>query len=126
MSERKGQSVDPNEAFSLVASETRFVVLQALWGLTTGTGRSSVSFADLRDASGITDSGQFNYHLDQLTPQFVRKLDGEYQLTTAGRRVVGAAFSGSLTDMETTIDPRPVRNCPNAEAPSRCRTGTGG
>lgn len=112
MSERKGQSVDPNEAFSLVASETRFVVLQALWGLTTGTGRSSVSFADLRDASGITDSGQFNYHLDQLTPQFVRKLDGEYQLTTAGRRVVGAAFSGSLTDMETTIDPRPVRNCP--------------
>jgi len=112
MSEGRGQSVDPNEAFSLVASETRFVVLQALWDLTTGTDGSSVSFADLRDASGIGDSGQFNYHLDQLTPQFVRKVDGEYQLTAAGRRVVGAAFSGGLTDMETTVDPRPVRNCP--------------
>jgi hypothetical protein len=112
MSEGRGQSVDPNEAFSLVASETRFVLLQALWGLTTGTGESSVSFADLHDASGISDSGQFNYHLNQLTPQFVRKLNGEYQLTVAGRRVVGAAFSGGLTDLETTIDPRPVRNCP--------------
>lgn len=112
MSEQSGQSVDPDEAFSLVASETRFGVLQALWDLTTGTSESSVSFADLHDASEISDSGQFNYHLDQLTPQFVRKADREYQLTAAGRRVVGAAFSGGLTDMETTIDPRPVRNCP--------------
>jgi hypothetical protein len=112
MSEGRGQSVDPAEAFSLVASETRFVILQALWDLTTGTGGPSVSFADLREASEIRDSGQFNYHLDQLTPQFVQKVDGEYQLTAAGRRVVGAAFSGGLTDMETTIDPRPVRDCP--------------
>ena len=112
MSEGRGQSVAPAEAFSLVASETRFVILQALWDLTTGTGGPSVSFADLREASEIRDSGQFNYHLDQLTPQFVQKVDGEYQLTAAGRRVVGAAFSGGLTDMETTIDPRPVRDCP--------------
>ncbi len=51
MSEQSGQSVDPDEAFSLVASETRFGVLQALWDLTTGTSESSVSFADLHDAS---------------------------------------------------------------------------
>jgi hypothetical protein len=111
MSDGSDRSVDPNEAFSLVASETRFDVLRALWDSTTGTGERSVSFADLREASGIPDSGQFNYHLDQLTPQFVRRVDGEYQLTTAGRRVVGAAFSGGLTDMETAIDPRPVRDC---------------
>ena len=112
MTEETGQSADPNEAFSLVASEMRFGVLQALWDLSTGDGGSSASFAALHDASGIRDSGQFNYHLDQLTPQFIRKVDGEYQLTAAGRRVVGAAFSGSLTDLETTVDPRPIRDCP--------------
>lgn len=112
MSEENGRSVDPTEAFGLVASETRFAVLRALWELTTGTGEASASFTDLREASGIRDSGQFNYHLDQLTPQFVRKTDGAYQLTTAGRRVVGAAFSGGLTDTETTVEPRPVRDCP--------------
>ena len=112
MSGRTDESVDPSEAFSLVASETRFAVLEGLWDLTSGTGESSASFADLREASGVRDSGQFNYHLDQLTPQFVRKVDDEYQLTTAGRRVVGAAFSGGFTDLETAIEPRPVRDCP--------------
>lgn len=121
MSEGSGRSVDPNEAFSLVASETRFAVLRALWDLTTGTGERSASFADIREAAGIRDSGQFNYHLDQLTPQFVRKVDGEYQLTAAGRRVVGAAFSGGLTDMETAIDPRPVRDCPECGGPIALR-----
>lgn len=113
MSEGHDRSVDPSEAFGLVASETRFAVLRALWDLTTRTGESSVSFAELRRASGIADSYQFNYHLDQLTPQFVRDVDGEYGLTVAGRRVVGAAFSGGLTDTETEVDPRPVRECPD-------------
>jgi len=126
MSEGTNQSVDPSEAFSLVASETRFAVLEALWDLTTGTGESSASFADLREVSGIRDSGQFNYHLDQLTPQFVRKVDEGYRLTTAGRRVVGAAFSGGFTDLETAIDPRPVRDCPECGDTITLQYGNGG
>jgi hypothetical protein len=109
------QSVDPSEAFSLVASETRFAVLQALWDLSTGTGTSAVSFAALRREAEVGDSGQFNYHLDQLTPQFVRKVDGEYRLTIAGQRVVGAAVSGEFTDLETAMDPQPVGDCPDCD-----------
>jgi uncharacterized protein YuzB (UPF0349 family) len=97
MTEAGDQSVDSSEAFSLVASETRFAVLQALWDLTAGTETSTVSFAQLRRESDVDDSGQFNYHLDQLTPQFVRKVDGEY------------------TDLETTMEPRPVGDCPECD-----------
>jgi len=115
MTEAGGQSVDSSEAFSLVASETRFAVLQALWDLTAGTETSTVSFAQLRREADVGDSGQFNYHLDQLTPQFVRKVDGEYRLTIAGQRVVGAAVSGEFTDLETTMEPRPVGDCPECD-----------
>lgn len=114
MAEGADGPVEPSEAFGLVASETRYAVLQALWNLTTGTetGGPTASFGDIREASGIRDSGRFNYHLDQLTPQFVRKTGEGYQLTAAGRRVVGAAFSGGLTDMDTSVEPQPVRDCP--------------
>jgi len=112
MVESADESVEPSEAFSLVASETRFAVLKALWDLTTGTGEKAVSFGTLREAAAVGDSGQFNYHLDQLTPQFVRKVDDGYRLTIAGQRVVGAAVSGEFTDLETSMDPRPVGDCP--------------
>jgi hypothetical protein len=115
MPDHADRSVDPNEAFSLVASETRFAVLQALWDLTTGTGENAVSFGTLREAADVGDSGQFNYHLDQLTPQFVRKVDDGYRLTIAGQRVVGAAVSGEFTDLETAMDPRPVGDCPECD-----------
>jgi ribosomal protein L37E len=121
MAERAAGSVDPSEAFSLVASETRFAVLRALWDLTSGTGTNTASFATLREESGIRDSGQFNYHLDQLTPQFVRKVDGEYQLTVAGRRVVGGVVSGGFTDLETAMDPRPVGDCPDCGGTNELR-----
>jgi len=112
MTEPADQSVDPSEAFSLVASETRFAVLTALWDLTAGTGAQTVSFETLRRAADVGDSGGFNYHLDQLTPQFVRKVDDGYRLTVAGQRVVGAAVSGEFTDLETSMEPRPVGDCP--------------
>ena len=55
----------------------------------------SLSFNELRDRVGGPDSGQFNYHLEQLQGPYVWHADGEYGLTLAGERVVGAIRSGT-------------------------------
>jgi len=103
------RQLDPEEAFSLVAEEKRFAIVEALWEAEDG----SLSFSALREAVGIRDSGQFNYHLDKLTGSFVRKTDdGEYALRHAGARVVGSILSGGYT-RAATVDPIPVDgDCP--------------
>jgi hypothetical protein len=98
----------PEDAFGLVADETRFGILRALWDADDGPS----SFSDLRESVGISDSGQFNYHLDKLTPEFVRRVDDGYELTYAGRKVIGAAVSGTYTHSDITVDPVPVSDCP--------------
>ena len=40
----------------------------------------SLSFNELRDRVGGPDSGQFNYHLEQLQGPYVWHADGEYGL----------------------------------------------
>lgn len=103
-------------AFSVVASETRFEIIEALWAETRGTESDAVGFADLRAAAGIRDSGQFNYHLDQLRPRFVRKCDEGYELTHAGTQIIGAAVSGVYTDLDATVEPQSVGACPACSA----------
>jgi len=102
--------LDPDEAFSLVADEKRFDIVEALWN---AEGRE-LAFSELREAVGIRDSGQFNYHLDKLTEAFVRKTDeGTYTLRHAGARVVGAILSGGYT-RAMTVDPIPLEGtCPD-------------
>jgi len=90
--------VPPADAFALVGNETRLSILAALWRL-DGTPR----FSEIRSEVGTRDSAQFNYHLDKLTGQFVRKVEGDdgdagYELRTAGERVVQAIFAGSFTE----------------------------
>lgn len=105
---------DPDEVFSAVANETRFEILQAVLDLTkTGAADSTATFADVRAEAGVRDSGQFNYHLQELIPRFVRKTDEGYDVTHAGSRLVGAVVSGVYTDDETAVDPEPVGDCPN-------------
>ncbi len=111
MTDGQGTVSDAGEAFSVVASEARFDILQSLWELSRG-GVDGAGFADLRKQTNIDDSGQFNYHLDRLRPRFVRKTDEGYELTHAGTRVVGAAVSGVYTETDVTVDAREVSNCP--------------
>jgi hypothetical protein len=85
--------VPPADAFSLVGDETRLAVLEGLWRIDT-----PARFSDLRDEVGTRDSARFNYHLGQLTGQFVRKTDAGYELRTAGERVVQAVLGGSFTE----------------------------
>lgn len=93
---------DPDEVFALLADDTRVAILQALWE-TEGEG---ATFSELREAVGMRDSGQFNYHLDKLVGRFVGKTADGYELTQAGRQINGAIHAGAYT-METTIEPFP-------------------
>lgn len=85
--------ITPEEAFAMLGNETRIEIIRIL-----GEARGEpLSFSDLHGEVGIRDSGQFNYHLNQLVGSFVRRTDeGEYELSYAGARVVGAIFSGEF------------------------------
>jgi uncharacterized protein (UPF0212 family) len=112
---------DPGEVFGVVASEARFDILESLWTARHeddgGSTDDGVGFAALRRRTDIDDSGQFNYHLDKLSPRFVRKHGGDYELTAAGESVVAAAVSGMYTDLDTELAAHRVTDCPNCGGP---------
>lgn len=84
---------DADEVFGLLGNETRLAIVTAL-GETID---ESVSFSTLRERVGTRDSGQFNYHLQQLLGTFVTRDDDGYQLTLAGKSLVGALLAGTYT-----------------------------
>jgi hypothetical protein len=91
--EAESAGVDPAEAFGVVANETRLDILEALWR----ADERPVSFSALHDAVEMRDSAQFNYHLQQLTDQFVAKREAGYDLRHAGAQVVRAVRAGTFT-----------------------------
>ena len=95
--------VAPEEAFSLIANETRLSILEALWRAES----RPVRFSDLREAVGMRDSAQFNYHLGKLTDQFVHKTDDGYDLRHAGEKVVRAVLAGTFNE-HPHVDPFPA------------------
>lgn len=113
MTEAWERAEDMDDAFSRVANDTRFEIIQSLWSA-AADGEGPLAFSTLRERTGIEDSGQFNYHLGELVPQFVRDSDDGYALTWAGRKVIGAAVSGVYTDATSTaVGPLGVGTCPN-------------
>ena len=106
------------ESIGLVANDLRVEILQALWEHQRED-ETPVSFSTLRTAVGVSDSGRFNYHLNTLVPEFVRDAEDGYELTYAGRRLVGAAVSGAYTDADVTTEPTPVGDCPSADCAGR-------
>ncbi len=99
---------ETEEAFTALADSTRVEILRTLWN----TDEDSLSFTDLREAVGMRDSGQFNYHLDKLTGRFVRKTEEGYALTIAGQLVYGSLLSGAYSKKET-LGPIPLSDpCP--------------
>lgn len=87
------EKLTPAAAFSALADSTRLEILRQLDSL---SGRCQ-SFSALHRAVGVDDSGQFNYHLSRLRPQFVEKGEEGYRLTAAGRQVVRAVAAGRFT-----------------------------
>lgn len=107
------QTLAPDDAFAALGNETRIEILQTL-----AESDTPLSFSELRDAVGIRDSGQFNYHLDIIEGHFVRKTDGQYELRQAGRRVIGAVLSGAITE-EPVVEPTRIdQPCPICDSPT--------
>ena len=86
------ETLAPDEAFAVLGDETRIEILQVL-----GKSDDPLSFTALRDAVGIRQGGQFNYHLNKVVGHFVTKTDDGYELRQPGRRVVEAVLSGAVT-----------------------------
>jgi len=116
MSDVVDERLSPDEAFELVAHELRFHILREL-----NEADEPLAFTELQSRVGVDDPGQFNYHLGKLVGRFVRDGDEGYRLTGAGRRLVGAVFSGGYTSV---LDADPVEMdvpCLNCGAPMSAR-----
>jgi hypothetical protein len=86
--------IDP-DPFEAVTAETRVAILRALAErVAAEPSDPALSFSDLRRETGLRDSGNFNYHLDELRPEFVRSTDEGYVLTPAGVELVGTLRAG--------------------------------
>jgi DNA-binding transcriptional ArsR family regulator len=96
------ECISPAEAFAVVGNETRLAILEALWRT-----ERPVAFSTLRREVGMRDSAQFNYHLSQLTGQFVKKTEDGYDFRHAGEAVIRAVLSGTLNE-DPRIAPFPV------------------
>lgn len=103
------------EAFSILGSETRLSILLALWdALEPFSKGGDLSFSELRERVGMTDSGQFNYHLKKLEGDFIKSTDEGYKLRPAGEKVVRVVIGGSglePPDLEPTQLGMPCPRC---------------
>lgn len=100
--------------FAILSNETRMGILLVLWrAYDPLEGSSTVRFSELYDAVEIDDTGQFNYHLDQLRDRFVTQTDAGYELNAVGLRIVQSIVAGAGQQVE--FGPEPVdetcRNC---------------
>lgn len=108
-SDRGEADTDPVEEFEiapfeLVTEEARASILGTLARQQAEHPHDpAMTFADLREAAGIRDSGNFNYHLDKLQPGYVGQTDEGYALTYAGLSLVGTLRAG--VGAETTRGP---------------------
>lgn len=110
--------LSPDEAFDLLGDETRIGILHALWEMYDPHAEdNSVAFSSLYDHAEGRDSGNFSYHLQKLTDQFVRKTADGYMLTPSGFEIIQAVIAGAATE-RPTLDPTTVdATCPRCECP---------
>lgn len=99
---------EPADAFAEVADPIRLSILWALWDAEG----HQLTFSALRDAVGVRDSGQFNYHLGKLTDRFVRKTDDGYELRLAGISILGSILAGTYSGTATTDPIQLEEPCP--------------
>ncbi|WP_049970092.1 winged helix-turn-helix domain-containing protein [Haladaptatus cibarius] len=105
------EQVDPTDAFSVLGNEVRMTVLRALVDAETG-GKDTLAFSELFEATSADNTAGFSYHLRQLTDHFIRKTEGGYTLTYAGREIARAIRAGTYTD-SVDFDPIEIPDpCP--------------
>ena len=94
-------------AFGSLADENRIEILLALWQ------SGPLSFAELQSAAGFSDSGHFNYHLDELLDRFVEKTDGQYRLRTPGTSALDVVFDERFGESPPDVDIDVEADCPS-------------
>lgn len=115
------EGVTPEEAFALLGHATRLSILRTLWEAQEPFEQAGLTFTELRERTGVGDSGQFNYHLDQLVPQFVLHEDDVYRLSFRGETVLKAIVAGTVT-RDPELGPATVdAACPHCGAPVSVR-----
>lgn len=109
---------ETTKAFELLTDETRLAILLALWEAYDPLGDERVSFSALQEHVGISDSGQFNYHLGKLKGQFVEEMEGGYKLGPVGNKIVRAIIGG-VGLRSPTLEPTEIdMDCPLCGAPT--------
>jgi hypothetical protein len=96
-------SLPPEEAFLLLADETRARIVQELGAAWSTDWPGVVSYAELMERVGVDDSGRFNYHLSKLVGRFVSDREEGYKLNFPGLRVYRGIIAGTFTS-DVTID----------------------
>lgn len=116
--EEDDSSLTPDEAFALLGHETRVAILQALWDtFESATRDNELAYSALFDRVDIRDSGNFSYHLEQLTGPFIRRTDDGYELKQTGINVMRAVVEGTVID-DPAFGPIPIDlTCPICTAP---------
>ena len=93
------------EAFSLVGNEVRADILGILASPEGDGPWKELSFSELhsRVDPGM-DSGQFNYHLQQLVGRYVEQTESGYKMRPEGVNLYRSIVAGTFT-REETLDP---------------------
>ncbi|MFB6270286.1 MAG: winged helix-turn-helix domain-containing protein, partial [Halobacterium sp.] len=111
-------------AFELLADDTRAGILRALAARQRDDpGDPAMSFAELRRAVGVADSGNFNYHLGKLRGRFVEQDGDGYRLTPQGVRLAALVASG-FDGVEVAATPLDA-DCPVCGTPLAVSYGDG-
>ncbi|MFB6186567.1 MAG: hypothetical protein ABEI86_06845 [Halobacteriaceae archaeon] len=100
-------SPKPTEIFGLLAHETRMTAMQVLW-----EAGEPLGFSEITTRGNIDDTSNFNYHLGELQPQFIRQVSNGYTLTRTGQRVLTAVLAGRFVGHESFDEVVVDYDCP--------------
>lgn len=96
-----------DEAFQLLADETRLAILKSIWDAYDPMDSGPVAFSDIRELVDVDDPGRLNYHLGKLTDHFLRRTDDGYEFREAGKRIMRVIISGTAVG-GVTIEPTAI------------------
>ena len=122
--------LSPEEAFAILANETRFAIVRTLWErydpdelanvvkfANLYEEDTAVPFSELYESVGYGDTGNFNYHLEQLVDHFVHRTDTGYELTEAGFEIARAVVAGTVSELPTIVATEIDVGCPRCDSP---------
>lgn len=119
----RGRSPE-EDAFALLGHEIRLGILRAFFERYDPVDpadraevrtRRTLSYADLMAATGVEDSGQFNYHLEQLRGVYVEEVPEGYVPTAGAISLYEAVLANRPTE-SLPVDFEVEEQCPNCNA----------